>query len=364
MASDEGAGVDPARVFISYAHDDAEQEDRVREFWLFLRAHGIDARLDKPAAERRQDWPLWMLDEVRRARFVLVIASPAYRRRAEGAAPPGEGLGVQWEAMLIRQEVYADPQAALNRFLPVVLPGCAASDIPVWLGRETSTHYVVSEYTQAGAERLLRLLTRQPYETQPPLGKQPVLPPRSTALSEPTRRRGLRSELLINAALNGSMLTVDVTLAGTPLCQRESAISHELRTVWESRHAGPLVAAEWMLSAGWQLAAAVFDERSQQLVGELLDRLPPGDWVDVVWVAEGPALDLPVELLRVTAASGEDLGPLALRAGVTVLRRVPASRALEPTALPGPLKILAAVAAPEESRTSNTPLDTEAEMQA
>jgi TIR domain-containing protein len=81
--SDGGGRVDPVRVFISYAHDDAEHEDRVREFWTFLRAHGIDARLDKPAAERRQDWPLWMQREVREARFVLVVASPAYRERAE-----------------------------------------------------------------------------------------------------------------------------------------------------------------------------------------------------------------------------------------------------------------------------------------
>jgi TIR domain len=91
-APSDGGRVDPVRVFVSYAHDDAEHEDRVREFWTFLRAHGIDARLDKPAAERRRDWPLWMLGEVRQARFVLVVASPAYRERAEGDAPPGVGL--------------------------------------------------------------------------------------------------------------------------------------------------------------------------------------------------------------------------------------------------------------------------------
>src|SRR5918997_968109 len=91
---------------------------------------------------------------------------------------------------------------------------------------------------------------------------------------------------------------------------------------------------------------------------------PPGDWVDVVWVADGPALDLPVELLRLTTTAGEDLGPLALRAGVTVLRRVAGAPDVQPLALPGPVKILAAVAAPDETRTSNAPLDTEAEMQA
>ncbi|MGH4024282.1 MAG: CHAT domain-containing protein, partial [Pseudonocardiaceae bacterium] len=362
LASSDGASLGPVRVFVSYAHDDAEHEDRVREFWIFLRAHGIDARLDKPAAQRRQDWPLWMLREVREARFVLVVASPAYRQRAEGEAPAGEGLGVQWEAALIREEVYSDREAALNRFLPVVLPGCAQRDIPVWLGRGTSTHYVVSDYTVPGAETLLRLLTAQPYEFEPPLGKPPVLAPRGAA--DPPTRPGLRTELLIHATGDGAGLVVDVTLAGTPLCRRESTLPHELRTVWESLRAGPLVAAARMLSAGRQLAEAVFDERSQHLVAEVVDRLPPGDWVDVVWAGDGPALGLPVELLRLTTAAGEDLGPLALRAGVTVLRRVAGAPRIEPIPAPGPVKILAAVAAPDESLTGNRPLDTEAEMQA
>ncbi|HEX2300737.1 MAG TPA: hypothetical protein VHH34_19905 [Pseudonocardiaceae bacterium] len=66
----------------------------------------------------------------------------------------------------------------------------------------------------------------------------------------------------------------------------------------------------------------MFEERTQHLVADLLHRLAPGTWVDVVWEADGAVLDLPIELLRLTAASGEDLGPLALCGGVTVLRRV------------------------------------------
>ncbi|MGH3934337.1 MAG: SEFIR domain-containing protein, partial [Pseudonocardiaceae bacterium] len=358
----DGVSVDPVRVFISYAHDDAEHEDRVREFWTFLRGQGVDARLDKPAAERRQDWPLWMLREVREARFVLVVASPAYRERAEGDAAAGQGRGVQWEAALIREEVYADREAALQRIVPVVLPGCAAGDIPVWLGPVTSSHFVVSEYTMTGAERLLRLLTDQPYEFIPPLGKRPALPSRGAR--QPGRRPGLRSELVIHAAVEGTRLMVDVALAKTPLCRRDSALGHELRSVWDSLRADPLVAAGRMLAAGQQLATAVFDDRSRQLVAEMLHQLVPGDWVDVVWVAEGPAADLPVELLRLTTPAGEDLGPLALRTGVTVLRRVAGAPQVKPVAMPGPLKILAAVAAPDESLTNNAPLDTEAEMQA
>lgn len=176
---DEAAISAGVRVFISYAHDSTEHVERVRRFWAFLRKHGIDARLDLPAAERRQDWPLWMQQEIRAATFVLVIASPAYRRRAEGDAAADEGRGVQWEASLVREAMYADQQGTLNRFLPVVLPGCSATDIPGWLRPISTTHYVVSRFTVAGAGQLLRLLTNQPYETVPPLGPLPFLPSRT-----------------------------------------------------------------------------------------------------------------------------------------------------------------------------------------
>jgi WD40 repeat protein len=166
------------RVLISYAHDDAVHEDRVRDFWLFLRKNSIDARIDLPAAERRQRWPQWMTREIRDADRVLVIASPEYKRRAEGDAAPDEGRGVQWEAGLIQELFYADQDAGLQTFVPVVLPGCSEDDIPLWMGPKSTTHYQVSDYTVAGAEKLLRLLTRQPSQTVPDLGPTPVLPPR------------------------------------------------------------------------------------------------------------------------------------------------------------------------------------------
>ena len=177
------------RVFVSYAHDDVAHQDRVREFWWFLRAQGVDARLDLVAGEQRQDWAEWMAREVRDAGRVLVVASPGYRRAAEGDAGPGERRGVQWEARLIRDRIYADQKAGLQAVVPVVLPGCAAEDIPGWLAPASVAYYLVSEYTVAGAERLLRLLTGQPSETEPPLGEVPKLPPRP---ARPGRERPVR----------------------------------------------------------------------------------------------------------------------------------------------------------------------------
>ncbi|WP_165162698.1 TIR domain-containing protein, partial [Candidatus Protofrankia datiscae] len=87
------AGVGAAsgvRVFISYAHDSPDHGDAVRNLWLLLRRCGVDAKLDVVAAQQPRDWTLWMLAQIRQAAFVLVIASPEYRRRAEGEGDPAQ----------------------------------------------------------------------------------------------------------------------------------------------------------------------------------------------------------------------------------------------------------------------------------
>jgi hypothetical protein len=185
MGSDTEAAIaaagrtQPARVFISYAHDDAAHVERVREFWLFLRANGVDAVLDLPAADERQDWAQWMTRQIRDAEWILVVASPDYKRRAEGDAGPGEGRGVQWEARQIRDRIYADQENGVRQVIPVVLPGGSASHIPQWLAPASATWYVVAGYTVGGAEDLLRVITSQPRQIVPSLGAVPALPPAS-----------------------------------------------------------------------------------------------------------------------------------------------------------------------------------------
>jgi tetratricopeptide (TPR) repeat protein len=163
-------------VFISYAHDSPEHIELVRRFWWFLRNNGVDATLDLSAAERPREWPLWLHQQLADARHVLVVASPAYKHRAESDHTAEEGRGVHWEARLIRELIYAG--AAQPKILPIVLPGRSTTDIPDWLGPRGSTHYTVTNYTITGAESLLRYLTGQPDQDDIPLGTVPVLSPR------------------------------------------------------------------------------------------------------------------------------------------------------------------------------------------
>ncbi|MER5261558.1 SEFIR domain-containing protein [Actinosynnema sp. NPDC002837] len=160
-------------MFISYAHESDEHVEQVRDLWIFLRRCGIDAKLDRVAGQRRQDWALWMGDQVRQADHILVVASMAYRERSEGRSAPEVGKGVQWEARLIRDAFYRD-QRALDRFVPVVLPGQSTEGVPDFLAPASTTVYTVREYTPTGAEQLLRFLLDQPEEVEPPLGAVPT----------------------------------------------------------------------------------------------------------------------------------------------------------------------------------------------
>jgi SEFIR domain len=164
------AGGSSPRFMISYAHEDAVHVGMVGRLADLLRAEGLDVRLDQYAAEHRQAWGWWTLDELLSADRVLVIASPTYRRRFHPRHTPdetGAGRGVQFEAYLITEEIYRDPRAALDRFVPVLLPGATQDCIPTVLLPYSGTHHVVSELTPAGVAELVRHLRRPPTDPDP-----------------------------------------------------------------------------------------------------------------------------------------------------------------------------------------------------
>ena len=181
----------------------------------------------------------------------------------------------------------------------------------------------------------------------------------------------VHAEVVIEAALSeAGMLESLVRLDGTELCRQQAPLPREVDEVWTARRFPAPIAGERLADAGRRLARALLDDAGQATLARQLKALPPGSSADVVLVATGACLSLPVELIRL-AADGGDTGPLGLLPNVSVMRRMAASgfvpgsplplvRAPDP--LPGPLKILAAVAAPDESKTRNAPLDVEAEM--
>ena len=352
------------RAFISYAHDDEAHRQSVYEFWVFLRAMGIDARLDMQAAQSPQDWPLWMEEQVTGSDFVLLIASPEFRKRAGIDAAPQVGRGVQWEARLVREAYYRDVQAGRGRFLPVVLPGRSADELPLWLGPTSQSHYIVKGFSAAGAEDLLRYLTGQPRPT-PPLGALPVFdsglvaaPPGGLAQGSGRSADPLPTRVEVHVDDGGTVRTlVDGVLSG----EKSWVQPPSTREPWSMLPPAPLAAGERLRTTGLELTRALFTEDTLSQLRSLLERGLPEQGVDVVLCGRAEDLQsVPFELLRLPDATL----PLALEPGVTLARRIVESPRATPVSFAGPLKVLAAVAAPDETKTLNQPLDVEAEMQA
>jgi len=147
----------PPRVFISYAHeknDGGVHARRVRALNDRLCDEGIDVTLDQTSARGPQFWPRWMDESYRKADFVLVIASPTYKRRANHEEEPGVGDGVAFEADYILQQRYRD-RLWYRRILLVIFPGYSDADLPDFLGPGSVGHYEVDPDTGEGLPDLV-----------------------------------------------------------------------------------------------------------------------------------------------------------------------------------------------------------------
>ncbi|MBE8517782.1 TIR domain-containing protein [Amycolatopsis sp. H6(2020)] len=150
------------RVFVTYAHDTPEHKELVHSFAAFLRAGiGLDVHLDAWYDTVRRDWSSWATEQLTKADFILVVASPDYKRRADGTAMPHEGRGSQFEAAIIRDNLTRDLRRETERVLPVVLPGRSVDEIPVFLNAYSTTRYHVVEFTEAGVADLVAAITGQ-----------------------------------------------------------------------------------------------------------------------------------------------------------------------------------------------------------
>jgi hypothetical protein len=157
-------------VFVSYAHESEHHKEQVHMLCAVLRECGIDTDMDRWADGRRRDWDAWAKEQINAADFILVAASPGYKRAAYGDAAPGDRSGVQAEASLLRDKLSGDRQTWLRKILPVILPGYSKDDIPDFLLPNIATWYKIPGISRDGIDELLRALTGQPRDRRPPLG--------------------------------------------------------------------------------------------------------------------------------------------------------------------------------------------------
>jgi hypothetical protein len=161
------------RVFLSYSHDSPEHQQRVLGLADRLRADGVEAEIDQYNPAPAEGWPLWCERQIETADFVLMVCTESYHRRVRGDEAPGQGLGVVWEARIIRQLLY-DAGTVSAKFIPVLLSHGAAAHIPTPV--KGASWYVIDQ--DPGYESLYRRLTDQPEIVRPAVGKLRPLPPR------------------------------------------------------------------------------------------------------------------------------------------------------------------------------------------
>jgi len=191
------------KVFISYSHDGEEHEARVLDLCDRLRADGIDADIDQYEDSPDEGWPAWCERRIAWADHVLMVCTEAYCRRVGGGEEPERGLGVVWEARLIRQLIY-DAASATDKFIPVLFTDGSPGHIPTAV--KGATRWVVD--TPKGYEGLYRQLTDQPRVRKPGLGRIAAMPAResrppvATTPAPPPARRGFAPASAVGEALH------------------------------------------------------------------------------------------------------------------------------------------------------------------
>lgn len=153
------------KVFISYSHDSEEHKARVLKLSNQLRADGIDCNIDKYETSPPEGWTKWMIKQLDKADFVLIICTEIYKKRVMDEEEEGKGQGVKFESTVIFNKICSEDSK--NRgFIPVVFDRNDIQNIPVIL--DNATYYCIDskeEYV-----RLYRRLTNQPEIKKPDLG--------------------------------------------------------------------------------------------------------------------------------------------------------------------------------------------------
>lgn len=161
----------PIRVFLSYSWDSDSHKQRVLELAQRLRRDGVDAQIDRFTTFPAEGWSQWMHDQIKDAKFVLVVGTEKYVERFEKKAAPGTGLGATWEGAIITRALY-NAGTWNEKFIPVLFTDGATKHIPDVLQDFTRFSGVDDDVSY---DALYRHITGQPELVAAPLGVQRVL---------------------------------------------------------------------------------------------------------------------------------------------------------------------------------------------
>lgn len=123
-----------SHVFVSYAQESTEHDQRVERLVRRLQGAGFDVGFDRdqPAGGPPDGWAAWSERAIRGADKVVVVCSEKYSKSYDGTQPEGRGRGSAWEAGVMRAEVYANA-GVVSRFRAAVFEEAATVFVPWFL---------------------------------------------------------------------------------------------------------------------------------------------------------------------------------------------------------------------------------------
>jgi len=154
------------KVFISYSHDSDTHREWVLDLSNRLREGGIDCEIDQYDPAPDQGWPVWMLQKMQDANYVLLVCTETYRKRFEQREEVGKGLGVTWEGMLVQNQLYRNASRS-QKFIPIILQSTDVAYVPDAVYQYS--HYDFSK--PRTFEILYKHLRGELGADKPPLGK-------------------------------------------------------------------------------------------------------------------------------------------------------------------------------------------------
>lgn len=157
---------DVPRVFVSYSWDDDAHKTWVLEFATNLQGEsGVQVILDRWHLHPGQERLHFMEQAVSTSDFVIVVATPNYKHRADNRLG-----GVGYEAGAITGELAGN--FTIDKFIPALRNGSFQDSIPIYLKGRVGVDLSNDPYKPSEYEQLIRTVYGEPL--QPPLlGKRP-----------------------------------------------------------------------------------------------------------------------------------------------------------------------------------------------
>lgn len=159
------AGDGRPRVFVSYAQESPVHKEAVMKLCRLLTRAGIDVRVDQDGLEHRRDWDEWTTTQILRTDYVIVVASPSYRKVGDGELTDDtRHRGIRSEYRRLADLLHRQRDRWTKKLLPVVLPGRSPDEIPLTFLPAIADYYEVPALTLDAAADLLKVLFTAPAE--------------------------------------------------------------------------------------------------------------------------------------------------------------------------------------------------------